>query len=519
MISPDSNGLYHPNTEQDIIDLVQFAVKNKLQVRVRGAAQSVNAAIYTDGFSLMGPGTNINMELDRMRSVSFDETNMQVTVGGGCNLAWDPFDPSGTSKTDNTNNLYFQLNQKGWSLQNVPDAAHQTIAGFISTGSQGGSMTHSFDDCIVAIRLIDGTGTAKTFTRSEDPDNPFFAIGVSIGLLGVITSVTLQCVPAFNIIGQEKVTPQDQCDFDFFGEGNAEQLSLKDYLSSTEFARMLWWPYPTLKRMIAWKARTMQPSDYNQQTGIPPDFKPNPYSPVFPKLFGSTLPAEAVAGTGYRVIANYPQWLYDIFGNSKDWAMIKPAVDALAPYLYPFMINMYFPMTTDKNPPKQFRDYWNGSLPMDTIEFSNNMMSLVYTEFWISADNARLAVNTLNDYYQSQGNSLVSYYTVEVLGAKRSNFWLSPSYGHDTIRLNLMRFDVNTSADINYYQIFWDLFKEKDIPFRLHWGKFLPPASTNENPAYFASRYPRWNDFLKLRSQMDPDNVFLNSYWKSQLGI
>lgn len=521
MISPDKNGLYHPAVEQDVIDLINYALKNNLQVRVRGAAQCVTAAVYADGYNAATGafGSNINMELDQMRTVTYDAATMQATVGGGCNLAWDPFDPSGTSKGDNTNNLLYQLNQRGWSIQNVPDAAHQTIAGYISTGSQAGSMQHSFDDCIVSIRLVDGTGTAKTFAKSANLNDPFYAVGVSMGLLGVITSVTLQCVPAFNIIGQEKVTKQTECDCDFFGSGSPAQPSLKDYLAKEEFARMLWWPFPTLQRMIAWKARTMQPADYNSQTGTPADFHPNPYQPVFPKLFGSSLPAEAAAGTGYRVIANYPQWLYDIFGNSGDERFIESAINAIAPYLYPFMIDMYFPLSSAKNPVKQFWDYWNGSLPMDTIEFSNNMMSLVYTEFWIDAAAAETAVNAMENYYQSQGNSLVSYYTVEILGTKSSNFWMSPAYGRNSVRLNLMRFDVGTVTDITNYQAFWDLFKTQNIPFRLHWGKFLPPTSVAANPAYFASQYPRWNDFMTLRQQMDPKNIFLNTYWKTQLGL
>ena len=80
MISPDNNGLYHPASEQDIIDLINHAAQNKLQVRVRGAAQSVSGAVSADA------GNNINMELDQMRSVVFNDANMQVTVGAAWNL-------------------------------------------------------------------------------------------------------------------------------------------------------------------------------------------------------------------------------------------------------------------------------------------------------------------------------------------------------------------------------------------------------------------------------------------------
>src|SRR5438552_5902082 len=113
MIQPDASGLYHPKNEQDVIDLIGHAKQNKLQVRVRGAAQSAAGSVFTDDFSSGDTSGNINMELDQIRSVSIDKTTLEVTVGGGCNLGFDPFDPSGTSAESDSNNLFFLLNQEG----------------------------------------------------------------------------------------------------------------------------------------------------------------------------------------------------------------------------------------------------------------------------------------------------------------------------------------------------------------------------------------------------------------------
>lgn len=137
MIQADAMGLYHPENEDQVVELIQHALQNNLQVRVRGAAQSVPGAIFTDGYDPANgsPGENLNILLDKMRAVSFDDASMQVSVGAGCNLGFDPFDPSETSST--ANSLYGQLNAKGWAIPNVSDAIHQTVAGFISTGSSG----------------------------------------------------------------------------------------------------------------------------------------------------------------------------------------------------------------------------------------------------------------------------------------------------------------------------------------------------------------------------------------------
>ncbi|MFN0015335.1 MAG: D-arabinono-1,4-lactone oxidase [Saprospiraceae bacterium] len=520
MIQPDANGLYHPENEDQITELIHFAIQNNLQVRVRGAAQSVPGAVFSDGYDPATPdpeSKNINILLDKMRATTFDDTAMQVTVGGGCNLGFDPFDPSETST--HANGLFAQLSQKGWAIPNVPDAIHQTVAGFLSTGSSGCTAAYAFDACVVAIRMVDGTGAVRTFTRSTDLDDAFFGTVASMGLLGVITSVTLQCVPAFDIIGQEAVTPVNQCAFDFFGSGTPERPSLQAHFSQTEYARLLWWPYQTLQRVISWQARAMQPSDYNQQTGTPQDFHPKPYQPVFHKVLGSTLPSEVVAGVGYSLLASWPQWLYDLTGNDPEIDEIEKVLSSLFPVMYPMLCDMYFPVNSPKDPQQVFWDTWSGSLPMDRIEFSNHLMPLKYTEMWVPIGMAEKAVNTMQAFYEKGGFAATGFYTVEVLAARQSDFWLSPGYGQDSLRFNFMWFARGAGDPTPYYQQFWDLFKENNIPFRLHWGKFLPPASSAEGPAYLQAQYPKWTNFMNLRQQMDPNGIFLNTYWKNHLGI
>ena len=527
MISPDSNGLYHPSRDQDVIDLITYANANKLQVRVRGAAQSADGAVYTDGYNpTAGAGSkNINMELDQLRSVVFNMPAMQVTVGAGCNLGFDPYDPSGTSAQNNSNNLFAQLNSIGWSIPNVTNAIHQTIGGFISTGSSAGTMQHSFDECIVSITLIDGTGKVQIFNQSNNPQDPFYAAGLSLGLLGVITSVTLQCVSAFNIIGQEKVTKDVDTDFDFYGPGSATQDSFQTYLSTTEFSRTLWWPMSTLKRVIAWKAKTMTASDYNSATGIPPNFKPVPYKPLFHEILGSKRPMEIVASTGFNMISNWPNWLYDVLGHSaaqntpQDTAFIT-AFEKLAPNLYPFMVDMFFPLNSDTRPPQEFWDLWLGSLPMDAFEYSNNLFDISFAEMYVPISQTQQVVETMNKYFTSAGYSATGFYAFEILAAKSSQFWMSPSFNQDSMRFNIMYF--NRGANIpaqQFFNQFWDVLKQNNIDFRPNWGKYLPLTSSSTPPSYIQSQFPHWNAFMGLRSTYDPNNIFLNSYWKNQLGI
>ena len=36
---------------------------------------------------------------------------------------------------------------------------------------------------------------------------------------------------------------------------------------------------------------------------------------------------------------------------------------------------------------------------------------------------------------------------------------------------------------------------------------------------YYKAQYPKWDNWLKLRREMDPNNVFMNEYWAAVFGI
>ncbi len=514
MIKPGKDGLYHPASEDDIIKLIKHAKTNGLHVRVRGAGQSVNEAIFTAGFP---KSQNINMQLDQFRAVKFDKANMQVTVGGGCNFSVDPFDPMSTEK----NSLYGQLSKKGWALANVPEVAHQTVAGFLSTGSSAGSTHHSFDACVVAITVIDGTGTRKTFTRSSNLNDPFFAVGASLGLMGIITSVTLQCVKDFHVVGTLMVHHANALPFDFVGKGKSKKPSLEKYLADSEFTRLMWWPFPTVNRVIAWQARTMKPKDYNRKTGTRQKFKPQPYQPTFPPLFGTTLPSRMAAAIGFRLLGMWPDWLKKLIPFDRTEQEVEQIVAALFPALYPKMLDFFFPLTDARKqrPVQHYWDTWSAGLMIDAQEFSDTLFNMIYTEIWVDIKHTGKLINTFQDHYAKAGLTATWFYATEVYGAKKSDFWMSPGYGRNSVRISILWWTTNKQPAMQYYQQFWDLLRQKDIPFRLHWGKYLPPPKSKEGPALLRNQYPKWDDFMTLRKQMDPDNIFLTSYWKTQLGI
>ena len=73
-------------------------------------------------------------------------------------------------------------------------------------GSGGASTSQSgfsLADSIMSIKFIDGQGNWHIAKKGDDL---FAAVGVSLGLFGIITEVEFQCLPSFNVVGKIKVS-------------------------------------------------------------------------------------------------------------------------------------------------------------------------------------------------------------------------------------------------------------------------------------------------------------------------
>jgi D-arabinono-1,4-lactone oxidase len=109
-------------------------------------------------------------------------------------------------------------------------------------------------------------------------------------------------------------------------------------------------------------------------------------------------------------------------------------------------------------------------------------------------------------------------FATEIYGAKESPFWLSMSYGGDMVRVDPYWLARNRGDLRKYFSYFWGVLLDISGT-RLHWGKYLPLpgqkcGTKTFNLAYLKSVYPRMNDWLTKREEMDPDQVFVTDYWR-----
>lgn len=168
----------HPANAAEVGEIVRRAAQDGLRVKAVGSGHSFTPVGVTDGVLLV---------MDRMNRVDgVDPERRQVTVGAGITLrALNP-----------------ALLELGLALPNLGDVDPQTITGAISTGTHGtGDRLTGLADAVVGLDLVTGSGDLIHIDGSEP--ELFGAARVGLGALGIICSVTLQCVPAFLLHAHE----------------------------------------------------------------------------------------------------------------------------------------------------------------------------------------------------------------------------------------------------------------------------------------------------------------------------
>jgi hypothetical protein len=575
-VSAEADGFHHPANQDELVDIVELAYREGRSLRVRGAAHSIAHAIYTDPLTahnnrvnVQSPpaGDNVNVVLDRYRGWRVkDEARKLVEADAGIHLGADPSDPSGTATLESS--LLAQLaRQKAWTLFDTGGITHQTVSGFTATGSSGGSLRFTSNENLHGFRIVDGTGAIHEFSRDDADPDAFYAMSPNLGLLGVVSAISFECADLFVIDGQEATTTTENCPVDLFGDGSGDRPALERFLRDTDFARLEWWPQRGVDRVLTWQAQRSDPE---------PGFRPCPYerfgdSPEtsqhliailftilgnldhlarakpklednFDELQGvlERLEAARHLGTVGKALADFLSHAIE-FGVDAAITVLEPLAPMIkrsVPDFFPKLVNLFISLDTDKQgaqkgQPQQFRDWgWTG-LPMDN-GVHDELLPTEFTEAWVPLPRTQQVMQLLHEYFTSPRSAHDAYartgtYAWELYSAMPAAFWLSPAYtsGSDEWRDGALRVDpywfADNAADPSetLFAGLWQLLRDNGIPFRLHWGKFQPVDARGERDwlDFFAAQYPRWDDFLTLRRERDPNNIFLNAYWRDRFGL
>jgi L-gulono-1,4-lactone dehydrogenase len=149
-------------------------------VKVVGAGHSFTDIACTSG---------LQISLDHYRRVlDIDRERCLVTAEAGVKLR----------------SLNEILAARGLGMANLGDIAYQSIAGAISTGTHGTGVTlGGLATQVVGLDLITAEGAVVSCGPAEEPQI-FEAARVGLGAVGVLSTVTLQCVPGFSLHAVEE---------------------------------------------------------------------------------------------------------------------------------------------------------------------------------------------------------------------------------------------------------------------------------------------------------------------------
>ncbi len=169
------SSIAYPETELAIQQLVQKAKRENRKIRMIGTGHS---------FTPLSKTEDILVSLDEYQGlISVDKEKDQATVKAGTKLHL----------------LGSLLFEQGLAMENMGDIDRQSIAGTISTGTHGtGIQFGTISTQVKAIRFVNGLGELVDCSKEENPDL-FKAAQLSLGALGIITEITLQCIPAYKL--------------------------------------------------------------------------------------------------------------------------------------------------------------------------------------------------------------------------------------------------------------------------------------------------------------------------------
>jgi L-gulono-1,4-lactone dehydrogenase len=199
--------IHRPRSTDDVARIVTAAVNSGRRVRVIGGGHSFTPAAMTSGDLV---------SLDEMdRVVHVERARGRVTVQAGIRLR----------------DLNDRLAEVGLAMPNLGDIDVQSIAGAISTATHGtGVGLGNLATTVVGLELVTGTGEVLRCDDHANADVLRMA-RVSLGALGVITEVTLQCVPAFRLHAVETVEVLDEVLSD-----------VSAFAASADHAELYWMP-------------------------------------------------------------------------------------------------------------------------------------------------------------------------------------------------------------------------------------------------------------------------------------
>ncbi len=340
-ITGTAENYFQPSGETEIIQIVKDAVAKDKKIKLVGAAHSWSALALPSHYL-------INLDY-YSKILKIDKEKKQVTVQAGIRLK----------------NLNVILRDNGLSLANLGSVSEQSIAGATATGTHGtGIKFGNISTQIIGMKLILADGAVLIINENENADL-LPAVRINLGVLGIVSELTIQCVDVFNLRDESYALPFEE---------TLEKIP--ELIQTTDHLKLWWFPHAPLVGIYRY-FRTQE------------ELKPRP---TFQKFMDDSF----LVNVFFVFMLRLGDWL-----------------PKLVPSINKLINKIHFKKVS------RIEKTWEVfNVPMPPIHFE--------TEYAIPVEHASEALQKLKEMIERK--KLYINFVVEVRFVKADDTWLSPAY-------------------------------------------------------------------------------------------
>lgn len=386
--------------------------------------------------------------------LSVDEEGLTATVQPGIRLHY----------------LSLALAERGLAITTMPDYTGVSVAGAMATAAHNSSLqfANSVADLVESMTLVDAQGELHVFSGDE-----LDLAAVHVGLLGVVVEVTLKVVPQYKLRYGHVA-----------GRDNGLEDRIEEMVREHDYAKVMW---------FAGNGRYVL--DYYDE--VPLETRGESRHNIWSST-GAIF--DVVGGLPYDILNNWPLRAQcdSALIRSKVWLAPIKAVSSpgSAPLGYSH---------------KMLASYCEpGTCPWDNDEVKSRTMEVAFPvahlQEWMA--DVRAILDERRGCFPVLG--------LYLRFSAASNRALGFNYGQDTVSFEI---HVPKIVEETGHERSSDVYDEivrvtlDRYAGRPHWGKNSLPAFLDLG----SEQYPRWNDFLALKDQLDPNRRFENPFFRQVL--
>jgi xylitol oxidase len=170
-ITYSTTNIHRPSSVEEIRELI----RSNSSLRTLGSRHS---------FNRIADSSHALVSTENLQGIiALDKVQHQVCIQSGCRYG----------------DIALFLHENGYALHNLASLPHITVAGAVATATHGsGVKNQSLASAVAALEFMDGSGDLVSVSRQENPGT-FEGMVVNLGALGIVTALTLDLLPAFEM--------------------------------------------------------------------------------------------------------------------------------------------------------------------------------------------------------------------------------------------------------------------------------------------------------------------------------